>query len=49
VRGRRRINAEGFRWLEPPYTREEQRLLWKPPLGCKHWLIEQLLVSSRWW
>jgi hypothetical protein len=31
VRGRRRINAEGFRWLEPPYTREEQRLLWKPP------------------
>ena len=31
----KRIDDEGFRWLEPPYTPEEQQTLEAPcPVGC---------------
>jgi hypothetical protein len=41
----RRVNDEGFRWLEPPYTTEEQQMLGgRPPLP-EHVTAETYSVS----
>jgi hypothetical protein len=42
----RRINDEGFRWLEPPYTPEEQQLLGGKPPFPEHVRAEAFSVSA---
>ena len=42
----KRVNNEGFRWLEPPYTPDEQQILGGAPPYPTHVTAESYSVSA---